>query len=109
MTENPRESDAVLTIGKRILHNEGLNIGWLTPEVAQQLMAMFSGAQTMIFMQMLRAGMDREKAEASAEYQAPLVAFELGLRVGAELESTRAFREIVGDGNFDFGAGSEGS
>lgn len=108
---NPRHSEAVLTIAKRIMHTEGIQIGWMTQDVAAQLRAMFVGGETIIKMQILRHGMTAEQAEKHAEAALPLVAFELGLKIGAELESTRAFREIMGsdiDFNFDEEPGGEG-
>lgn len=105
---NPRQSEAVLAITSRMMHTDGVDIGWMTADVARSLIAAFTAGQTQVMMQLLRRGLPREQAEQSAEAQMPLVAFELGLKVGAELESTRAFREIVGDANFDFGAGPDG-
>jgi hypothetical protein len=102
---NNRRSEQVITIAKRIMHSQGIQIGWMNAETAQALQALFGGGQTLIKMQLLREGVDRETAEQRAEATIPLAAFELGLLVGAELESTRAFREIVGDENFDFGEG----
>lgn len=105
MPTDPKRSEQVFAIAQRILHTEGVQIGWMDGDIARRLLETFKAGHTMVFMQLVRQGLTREQAESNAEIQMPLIAFELGLRIGAELESTRAFREIMGDVDFDFGEG----
>jgi len=84
------------TIG-RLMETSPPNIGWMSAELANRLLHAMSGSRTLMMMSLLRAGMSQEAAEKQADMQWPLLAFDLGLRVGTELESVRQMRELFGD------------
>lgn len=83
---------------EKIMETEGgVSIGWMNGETGNSLLTMCQSAYTMLMMKMLREGMQQDEAQKLAQMQAPLLLFELGRRVGSELEATRAFREMFGD------------
>lgn len=76
------------------------NIGWMTSELAHKLLSAHSGARTLCMMSLLRTGMPKDKAEQQADMQAPLLLFDLGLRVGKGMATDTdlaMFRDMWGD------------
>lgn len=81
----------------KVLELSPPNIAWMTGELGHSLLAAFYAAYTNLFMEYLKRGIPQDEAKASAEQQAPLLAFQLGLQVGAEMEANRAMREMFGE------------
>lgn len=73
------------------------NPSWMTGELANTINAAQHGAYTQIQMRLIREGMPLPQAQELAGLQAPLLAFEVGMLVGAELEKNRQMRELFGE------------
>lgn len=83
---------------QRIMETKPPSIAWMTGELGNRLLSAFSAARTSLFMRLMRdEKLPRDEAERSANMQWALLAFELGMRVGAEMESVRSMREMFGD------------
>lgn len=92
---------------QRIMETAPPTIAWMTGELGNRLLSAFSAARTSLFMRLMRdQKLPRDEAEQSANMQWALLAFELGMRVGAEMESMRSLREMWGDDFPDLGAGA---
>lgn len=113
MTEQPNEPEARLDMNEtervdqtvnRIMDTDPPNIGWMTSEIANKLLHAYSSARTMCQMSLMRQGKSQEDAEKQADMQAPLLLFDLGLRVGKSMADPLAeqMREMWGDGIPDF-------
>lgn len=94
MSDTPNEPEARLDMNEcervdqtiaRLMETSPPNIGWMSQELAQKLLSAHSGARTLMMMSLLRAGMPKEQAEQQANLQAPLLLFDLGLRVGKDM------------------------
>ncbi len=81
----------------RLMETDPPNIGWMSSELAHKLLGAHGSIRTLMMMSLLRAGMPKEQAEEQAAMQSPLLLFELGRRVGKEIESTQALYDIFGD------------
>lgn len=81
----------------KIMELDPPNIDWMTGEFGANLLTSIHAGYTFIFMEMLKRGVDVEEAKESAQQQAPLLAFQLGMQVGADLEGARAMRQMWGD------------
>lgn len=111
-TDTPNEPEQALDFNlnercdqtiARLMETGPPNIGWMTAELANKLLHAHSSVKTLMMMSLLRNGMPKEQAEEQAKMQAPLLLFDLGLRVGREIESTQALRDMFGDDLPDFG------
>lgn len=89
-----KEVDDILL---RIMETDPPNIGWMESEVAHRLLHAHSGARTLMMMSLIRAGMPKEAAEEQSNLQAPLLLFDLGMRIGKEQCSIQQMRDMFGE------------
>lgn len=82
---------------QKIMELNPPSIDWMTGEFANQMLTTIHAAYTFLFMEFLKRGMPQEEAEQSAQMQAPLLAFQLGMQVGADMEGARGLRELFGE------------
>ena len=73
------------------------NIQWMSGDLANRLLAAFNGGRTLMFMQLMRSGLEKEEAEHQVNLQLPLLAFDLGVKVGAEMAAVQQMRDMFGD------------
>ncbi|GAB3863531.1 hypothetical protein GCM10028801_31380 [Nocardioides maradonensis] len=81
----------------KVLELDPPDIAWMTGELGNALLSANYSAYTMMQMELIKRGVHPAEAQQSAQQQAPLLIFQLGLQVGTELESTRAMRELFGE------------
>jgi hypothetical protein len=74
----------------------------MTHELAHKILQSFGASRTFMQMSLMRHGMPKEQAEEQAKLQAPLLMFDLGLRIGKEIESANSMRSLFGDDFPDF-------
>lgn len=98
------ETERVDQTINRLMETSPPNIGWMSSELANKLIHALSGARTLMMMSLLRAGVPQEQAKQQADLQAPLLLFDLGLRVGKDMGDPLAdqLRDMWGDGPPDF-------
>lgn len=105
MTALPNEPDPVdwglssqveAAMEKVMASTEPPNIRWMTGELGHKLLAAFSACHTSLFMQAMREGLSKEEAQQAVAFQVPLLAFDLGRRIGADMAGAQAMREMFG-------------
>jgi len=108
--EQPNEPEARLDTNEcervdqrinAVMETEPPNIGWMTSELAHKLLSAHGSARTLMQMSLMRHGMPKEQAEQQANMQAPLLLFDLGLRVGKGMATDtdlQMFKDMWGDG-----------
>lgn len=97
MTVDPKRSEAVLEACAKVMELEPPDVGWMTAEAAEKLNSIIHAAYTYVQMELLKRQVPPDEAQREAAMQAPLLAFQLGMQVGRELEVNRALREMFGE------------
>lgn len=99
---DPALNVAITAAMQKTMGTERITVGWMTAETGHHINAAMHAAHSSIQMAMMREGLTQAQAEGHAKEQLLLLAFELGRRVGREMEATRQMKEMFGD-DFDFG------
>lgn len=103
-TEEPNEPEARISFNdteivdqtiNRVMQTSPPNIGWMTSELAQKLLSAHGSARTLMMMSLLRNGMPQDQAKEQADMQAPLLMFDLGLRVGKEIVASTSLEPML--------------
>ena len=89
--------EQVKNAAEKVMQLDPPDISWMGAGFAGEMLAVFYSAYTLTMMELIKRGITPAEAQQSAQQQAPLLAFQLGLQVGAEIESTRAMRELFGE------------
>ena len=82
---------------RRTMATDPPNIGWMNGDLAHRLLAAFNGGRTLFFMQLMKQGLSKEEAEEQVAMQLPLLAFDLGLKVGMEHAAVQQMRDMFGE------------
>lgn len=97
MNDDEEKSETVTNIISRIMETDTPDVSWMSGPLAHRLLAALEGGKVINFVHMMREGLTQQEAEEATAVGIPLMAFQLGLQVGQELEATRTFREQMGD------------
>lgn len=98
---DPAMNVAITAAMQKCMETERITVGWMTGETGNHINMAMSAAHSSIQMAMMRQGLKQDQAQHHAGKQMLLLAFELGRRVGTEMEAARAMKEMFGD--LDFG------
>lgn len=96
MADHEKSHDVSQAVGK-IMETQPPNIGWMEGELAHKLLAAFNGGRTLMFMQLMREGLEKPEAEEQVSLQLPLLAFDLGMKIGKEMQEVQQMRDLFGD------------
>lgn len=92
-----KKCERIDTVVGQIMETNPPDIGWMNGELAHRLLQTFEAGRTRFFMQLLREGLDKEEAKRQVAMQIPLIALDLGVKIGTELEAARQLREMFGE------------
>lgn len=91
------QSEKVFETARKVMETNTPTIEWMTGELADHLLHMFSAARAQMMMRLMRQGVEKADAEQQAGVQIPLLCFQLGLMVGKDIEGGDALARMFED------------